>query len=1322
MGGFPLFKRGAAHPEPEFPSFVKAARLESPTARQQMLVDSVDALLAKIAPFVEARAYGRLTEEANGRTGAIHGMSHADGLRRIISWSLESPDAIGTARHEAVHALRAAGVITDEEWSTLASAALSDGWMDRFRIKERYPDYSPEEQIEEAIAERFGTWRRDTVSSLPPAIATVFKRIGLALQQVGDGLRRLFGMAATADDVFSRIESGEAGKRPIGSVIDRALKFGRDESEPVRRFGIPKEAVAITSRASLDRIRAHPDYRGAKGGDPTAAYRVAKDLVTSDDIARAKASFGPGALYVPVHAEEAAGRNAIPTALAIRYAREADGHDVTDITQTNKSYHTGARPMPRLIRRALFKGPVVEGGRYVLVDDVNVMGSTLAELANHIRSNGGEVVGVTTLADQSRTGVYAPRPEHVRLLEARHGTAIRDELGIEPSALTASEAGYLANFRDSDAFRATVARTRSEEQIGPHSSPDGPGVRFARPNARAADRPRGVINRFLGAGTEAVAHKLQLKAQALIPEPVAELLDAVKSGVSPMGSGSERAQAAAKDFANALRATAFQWGKVDEWLEKTFKPEERRAMWEAADEHGVILRQGREPGPGEGKNRLTPEQRATVEEIQGRANQAFGRAQDLGMVQGDGLESYVPRMVVEMTAAGPKVVSRATPKQVERGGNLSTTTGQLRQRKYETVGETEAAAKTAFGEGATVVRDIRTLALGTQRLEQAIAGRTLVDKIKAMSGDAGGGELVTEGANPDENRYFTLDHPALQKWGPKFITTPEGKVIPAIDQNGETVFEAKPLYMSREFEGPMKAVLSTRSSGVARALMDLKAKMMSIVMYSPLMHNAVIWGKAIPADPKGVLTLSAYFKGHQAKLDPKIMTEAISAGLDPIGHRYFNQDIAGIAAAEGQDIAPGRSWTAQLLAYVPSLFDKEAGNEVKRFVDKFGDVWHNTFLWDRIADLQMGIYTHFRDKLIAAGEDELSSQRMAAHFANRYAGALPMEGLSKAARTTANLVLFSRSFTLGNAALFKDVVMGLPSDVRAQILRDAGRTGLDNIQGVARQKATGMLALDIALSYAGLTLAAGAVAWMTGVKFQGPWANEPGKEKRFLIGYQPDGTAIYGRLPTGKVGEELFDWPTDFRDTLLRKLSPYARLMYAMAANDKGFGQALYDVHNHTPAAFAKNVGRVVAFAAGGILPEGQMQAASDMVTGSTDRKTAALGAIGPAFGLTISRGAPGGPAMADIYQVKDEQQFRFEEARADIVRQIKTGDIAGARAKMTELGVSPGLQKYYIRTAINPGARLSKRALQDFLLSATPEQKSRLASDRAAEAQRQAP
>lgn len=840
-------------------------------------------------------------------------------------------------------------------------------------------------------------------------------------------------------------------------------------------------------------------------------------------------------------------------------------------------------------------------------------------------------------------------------------------------------------------------------------------VSFARrtEDEQKAARVRGFVNRTLGEGVDAVGVKLKATAERFVPDPVKDVIDELHIGVSPMGAGSERAQAEAKDFANALRVSAFQWSKLDKWINDKFTPDQQRLMWEAADQEGVLRRRRQAPSLTQGLNRLKPDEQAIVANLQARANAAFKQAQDLGMVTGDGLESYVPRMVVQMTAMGPKVLERSSPRQASKGGNLSTTTGQLRQRKYETVEETEAAAQKAFGSGAQVVRNIRTLVLATQKLEQAIAGRTLVAKIKEMSGDAQA-PLVTDGANPDPHAFFTINHPALTTWKPKFTTDPTtGKMVPVQDQNGETVFEAHPLWISKEFEGPLKAVLSTPTGGVVKALMDLKGKMMGVIMYSPLMHNAVIWGKAIPADPKGVLTFEAYRRGNAAKNDLPTMTEALNAGLVPISQHFDKVDTASIAA--GPDLIPGRSWTSQVLAFVPGLLDRNAGEAVKRYVDNVGDVWHNKFLWDRVADLQMGIYTHIRDSLIShsneLGINPKDATRIAAHYANRYAGALPMEGMSKLARQTANILLFSRSFTLGNLGVYKDIVAGLPSDVRAQILRDSGAEVLSRVQGVGRQKAIAMLGLDVTLSYAGLFLATAATAWLTHQAFQSPLSNEKGKQNRVLIGYDSSGTGIYARLPTGKVAEDLQNAVVDPRGTLLAKMSPYGRLMYAMAANDKGFRQPLYYPNDHTPAGLAKAMGNIAWFAAQGVAPTGQIQGAVDFATGGTDRRTAALRALAPLAGITISAGAPGGPAEGTYLDVKAKHEFDVQQAMPDIRRQIKSGDVPGARAKMAALGIPVGLQNFYVKVTKNPGVRISSHNLRDFEQMATPEEVAQLRS-----------
>jgi adenine/guanine phosphoribosyltransferase-like PRPP-binding protein len=220
----------------------------------------------------------------------------------------------------------------------------------------------------------------------------------------------------------------------------------------LRGMGIPTEARFIFSHRSDSALKVHPDFKAAKRGDVEAAARLVEAAASPTLIEKAKA-LGPDAIFAPVAANEASGPNAIPALAAALCAAHAGARTDGRICQANEAHHTGAGAMERLAIRPLFDGPVAAGGKYVPVDDVTVMGSTLAEMANHIRQGGGDVVGVISLANAGRSEHILPQPSWVLEIERRFGDVLRDEFGLEPSALTAAEAAYLLNFKGADALR-----------------------------------------------------------------------------------------------------------------------------------------------------------------------------------------------------------------------------------------------------------------------------------------------------------------------------------------------------------------------------------------------------------------------------------------------------------------------------------------------------------------------------------------------------------------------------------------------------------------------------------------------------------------------------------------------------------------------------------------------------------------------------------------------------------------------------------------------------------------------------------------------------
>jgi hypothetical protein len=828
----------------------------------------------------------------------------------------------------------------------------------------------------------------------------------------------------------------------------------------------------------------------------------------------------------------------------------------------------------------------------------------------------------------------------------------------------------------------------------------------------------------------------------------------IQMKVAPMATGTRDSMAAAKDFANGMRGIDHDWSLTDTKLERGFTPEQRKRMWDANDEESVMQQRG-EANEHMGLATLTPEERAGIAEPQADAAATWKQAYDAGIVKSEtGLPNYTPRMMINAATGetGPRALDRI-------GGNLRTTTPQLRQRKYQTAEETESAAKARLGEQAELARDIRTLPLATAQLKKAIAGRTLINNIKEI-GKRTGQETVAEGAKPGPG-WFTIDHPAFYSWRPKMeeadtatyraavertggIEVPPAK-IPLLDRNGETVWDKVPLYVRGDFEGPLRSVLTKPSGAAYGQLMDLKGKTMGLIMNSPLIHNAVEWGRALPAMPGKVATFKVYFEGNRAKNDPATMREAIDSGLVPIGKRFFNQDISSIM--EQPNLTPGRSWTSQVLGFVPGLFSPAKGVAVKQAIDRAGDFWHNTLLWDRVGDLQMGLYTNFRDDLAAKGVDPQSSARIAAHWANRYAGALPQEAMSDAARKISNMLLFSRSFTLGNLGAMKDMFNGMPRDERAQISRDVGNLNPQAegyIKSLAQRKAVSIIMLDMGLMYLGNSLLQSSLNVMKGDKTLGEEGqgyadrlssmlqrvrehplsllqpldlaqslsstaeHEPGKQDRILVGHTKDGTAIYARNPVGKIGEEFTGYLSGPLDMLRRKLGTIARPVWQVLANDKGFGRKVYDPNADTPEKYLKNAGAIASHFATSQIPEIQLSSAADLATGQGDRTLALAQTFGPIAGVTFSKGAPGGPAAGELFRAQEQHRFDVSEAMPDIRKMIQNGDQAGARAQMRDLGIPPGLQNFYVRTTLNPAARFSPRAIQQFNQYATPEQRAR--------------
>lgn len=264
-------------------------------------------------------------------------------------------------------------------------------------------------------------------------------------------------------------DSGQAKSIDNRGTFDRnnpdirfSMPDDREEGR-ARAVGVPRAAGETAALWRNDQpLKRDVDYRAAKAGDSEAAIRLI-DRNAAPLAEQAKERWGSDVTFVAPHAEEATGKNAIPQTLAAYLAAHTGGEVDRGIVQTNRTFHTGADAMQRLLARSEFAGDVDRGRKYVLVDDVTTMGSTLADLAHYIQSKGGEVVGTSTLVNAAREGgkLHA-EPGLLKQIERRFGDEIRKQFGIDPSALTASEARYLIGFRSANELAGRAAKAAQE--------------------------------------------------------------------------------------------------------------------------------------------------------------------------------------------------------------------------------------------------------------------------------------------------------------------------------------------------------------------------------------------------------------------------------------------------------------------------------------------------------------------------------------------------------------------------------------------------------------------------------------------------------------------------------------------------------------------------------------------------------------------------------------------------------------------------------------------------------------------------------------------
>lgn len=805
--------------------------------------------------------------------------------------------------------------------------------------------------------------------------------------------------------------------------------------------------------------------------------------------------------------------------------------------------------------------------------------------------------------------------------------------------------------------------------------------------------------------------------------------------VTPMSAGSQRAKAAAQRFANQERASRYKWQQMADLIEKSYTPKEREAMWDAADEQNDLLRENWNHQPGKGLDRLPADQRAVVEEMHKFSNQLWRRAVEAGLVKGEAVPFWTPRMMVMLGEDGTfsKIGAHGTAPNVDVGSNINVKAINLLTREYDTAAETEAAAKAMYGESAHIVRDILTMPLAMARVERAVASRELINQIQEI-GKLTGKELV--GTDADKTKFFTLPHPAFRTYGPKFDL--EGS--PVKNADGGVVMEQKPIYVAKEFEGPLKAVMAKTDGVIYSGMMLLKSKAMSALMFSPLTHNMVIYGRAVGYSPLKVGTGYMYFRGHQLVKDTKLMRQAILDGMVPIGANRNSMidvtDIAGNVKQLGKWGDPNESWISLAAQKTGNFLHAGWGDLAKSGMDQVGDVVHHTMLWKQVGALQAAIYKNEFDYRVTQGMSDEAAGAIAAHQANRFAGAMANENMSEYARKTANLALFSRSFTLGNVGALKDVLTGLPAGLQAKLMEDIGSSEGKKAIALARTQAGANFLKDTAFMLVMTAAVQSAIdKWKLGRSndeiargYADRWSNwksemghnpinvlrpdhllpthdnEPGKEERINMGMQPNGRNEYMRLPFGKVPEDWIGWMTQPDKILRNKLSPMLKGLWEASRNEDVFG---HPVRDPQAAPFLK-LAQWLEVVTEAQMPVDSAKRAYHAVKGdATDLDKLKL--MGELTGFSIGQGYPGGPEAAVAADVNRKFQEEKQYILKDALEALKYGHTDEAIRIMQDAKMTPDEINAAILKAMNPKRGMTDGEITRFNKRANAEDQRRL-------------
>src|SRR5882724_958634 len=161
--------------------------------------------------------------------------------------ALDNPNAMGVARHEAVHHLRQQGFFTEGEWSTLERASRQNDWSTISDVETRYKDLHEEGKLEESIADAYMRWKDAKNKDLyPPGIARVFQRLEEFFEALRTRVKEITGKDLSWDEIFQKVDTGEIGGREGDAPLKEGAFRPQAMDEPIEGIFDKAKAMGVT--------------------------------------------------------------------------------------------------------------------------------------------------------------------------------------------------------------------------------------------------------------------------------------------------------------------------------------------------------------------------------------------------------------------------------------------------------------------------------------------------------------------------------------------------------------------------------------------------------------------------------------------------------------------------------------------------------------------------------------------------------------------------------------------------------------------------------------------------------------------------------------------------------------------------------------------------------------------------------------------------------------------------------------------------------------------------------------------------------------------